>query len=642
MISSVLKRFLWLLIIWGLVCSQGFADTIGVNVSACIQAFAHVIENAKRTVTSPFRFRSEAHRDQREFIEKAFLPLVGQGGIYEVDLTDKSKKEREWVVVSKDEMILKVPESRDIVFHWKEGIKTPRKKIRSGRIILEFPKGYDFGVHPDDGADLLRRMLMGHKLQPFTHDVKAREERRVLEEPEIFLKGAQVQGAHAAEEAILRGDDSFLLVGSTGLGKTEILKRMILSLVKHKSKKLHVLMAHEVDLVKQLHGDMEDLLRNQQKEGRPPPFILKKWGGEEGSESITELIASIERSPVPVLLVTIDKSFINRVDAREFQIKKKKTKELDANGDDVKELPEKKMRTKEQDAQRKFNLTFLSEQLGSLVVDEAHHIGAPQTMDLINDLRKEEDRDWFLGGFTATPQRQDMDFIKELFHGKGFYTNRDTHESYGKIVRSEKSPGVENFTDDEEISHVKSGEGEAYRTTGQILDQLEITIQKGELTPIDKMIYLNPEHIQEGDIPLFLPSRQIEAENTRGHAPVIESYEDEEQSGKGDRRALNPHYYGKVLPPLYQLSQKHKQGFFCVGGVQATEDVRSYLQDLSTKVAGRKLRIASLHSKIETTEAKRVEHLRRAGCPPRAAASDLFRGRPSSRASRPRTSPGSL
>jgi superfamily II DNA or RNA helicase len=423
-------------------------------------------------------------------------------------------------------------------FEWTRGDthQTPWIEHRAGERVLHIPEGFNFYTLPNRGISLTRRFLVGHSLHPFLHSPRAIAERQALGEPPLILKSAQseaIRAANAEVEAFNSGQrqrNKFLFVAPTGTGKTEVLTSILSSRLKNSRQKLHILIADQNFLVDQLRGDVEALRRSEQLE-----FEIRQWGGKFGSSSIDQLVADAEKSDKPIVLVTTIQSLNARVksdpDARMAE------GASPADSTTTKGSPESR-------------LAALRSILGTLAYDEAHHSGADRATSIISELIDHADSKAFLFGTTATPVHIEQD-IQAIFGNRAFWAYLDTASSF------------------------QSSGGHVNRDLPEIIDQLARAIESGELSPFDKIIFVDANKMAHGE--------QIFIQPNEDSAHFI----------------INPKAYEEVIRRLAPLFLKHQKGFIAANSVDEANDLAALL---NTMIPSRKFK--PLHSGLSLAEQK--------------------------------------
>ncbi len=439
---------------------------------------------------------------------------------------------------------------------------SPRFEIdsRSGNRTLFIPKHFDFDKSPDGGRQFFLNALRGHTLHPHTGSERAREERLRLQEPAYLLKPAQVEGAKAAIASLEAGND-FAFIGPTGVGKTHILLSALQSRLQAFSEKrakavkhgiqtpipgLHVVFADEEKLVNQLHD-------NVQKMETENEYLLYRWGGTHNRgdtpQTIAELVEMSHKTGRPIVLVTTVQSLINRV------------------GRDPNESKATIRTSKISPEARAENLRLLQDNVDLFIVDEMHHVGAPQTLGLLDgargvtrthegDIHREKrGHSPKILGLTATPIRKDMGVINDVFHGHAFWAYLDNAKDYLQQP------------------------GSADRSEDEILKQLIAAVESGEAHPFSTY-FINPQKFGVSTDELFV-----------------------EPTGKGQRAHINPAHYDAYFEGIRPIIEKNDHLFFACTSIDEAERMKAFVEKAEMKrPSGRKHKVGVLHSKLKPVE----------------------------------------
>lgn len=447
------------------------------------------------------------NQNQKDFLNHRLLPITGKRAFISA-VVEKNPCRAGTVCVD----LAPIEGSKSLRIEWyvpdpHSGTTGPEIVANKSGRVLRIPNGLQFESLPDQGSDIIHHFLMGHPLHPY---IALPHDRIAVGEAPLVYKPSQREAIAAASAGIERGDRSFLFVAPTGLGKTEVLTSVLEKQLQRKDTgKLHILLVDQVQLGDQL-SESVDTLRAKIN------FDLVRWGGDQKSTSISELVKSARSKDTPTVLVTTIQSLKARVKAE----------------------PE--------------NEALLREVLGTLMFDEVHHAGAEQARDLIQQLIYDKNSRGLFYGTTATPMHSDIPLIESLFGNRAFWANLDTAESYLK-----KSGNVE-------------------RSIEEVVDQLAISLRKGELTPIHELRFVEPQQFARGDEKLFV-----------------------RQSADGEtaRYSINPAYYDELVGELKPSLLKHKKGFITVSTI---DEARAIQELLDSEVPERSF--AAFHSQMPKEE----------------------------------------
>ncbi|MBY0371094.1 DEAD/DEAH box helicase family protein [bacterium] len=450
---------------------------------------------------------------QEQFFSQHFLPAVGKRGFLA-----GPEAARELTPVDGGATLAGFGPGKEIHFRWQAGLRNPHFRMESnGNRTIFIPENFDFNSLPDRGQDFLMRALRGHPLQLFSKSDTAGRERDALKEPWLVEKEVQRFGIEAFNNAMDDGDDSFLFVGPTGVGKTIVLQSIMKRLIDDSAAKaaqakntkqpaplIHVVFTDQSNLTGQLKGDLANI---------DSEYELFQWGDQKEKKgdpkTIDALIAHAQRTGRPIVLATTTRSLVLRTNG--------KSKD-----------------------EHDYNLELLKEHLASLTMDEAHHSGAPMTANLIHELRGIDPEtgtrkpgvkatDAKVVGFTATPSHSDMDIVDLIFHGNAFWGYLDTPESY------------------------RTQRGAIDRSFREILLQLETALARGESHPF-KTHFLRPEWFNNTGTPLFT----------------------QKVRGKG-RYQINPAHYANFFNGIEPYMRNNPHLFFACNTIEEARAFYHYV-----------------------------------------------------------------
>lgn len=406
--------------------------------------------------TGAIELQRPEHEQKREFLEEIFFPvvrqraLVGDGfGYRNIDVGENEVR----ISGFRPHGAAPGPAYDDVVIRWERGLRSPQIEFRPGERILRLPAEMRIGHQKRYPDSLVKRMLLGHTLHPYSASPRARAERRGLGEPEVLLKQVQEEGAEAVRFAIRSNQNAFLYVAPTGVGKTEIFKSMLKTQVERyqgwRPPKLHILTAHMDVLVSQLEGAARETFTGSKK----PVRIITQ--AEFSGHDMAWLMKEVASSDRPVVLVTTSEAI------------------------------QAKLRFTGETAKADYDRTVkeMQKHLSTFAIDEAHHAGADGLSTILSDLMEVNKRKpgrMFLYGTTATPfHEQNRGLVDTLFHNRDYWAYLDSPYLFEKRVKRGEPSGHD---------------------LDSILFQLEEAMNRGELHPFN-VSYLNPDAKYDDNLP---------------------------------------------------------------------------------------------------------------------------------------------
>jgi superfamily II DNA or RNA helicase len=224
------------------------------------------------------------------------------------------------------------------------------------------------------------------------------------------------------------------------------------------------------------------------------------WGDGHKPQPLNELLLSVQNEGKPHLLFSTTQSF----------------KSMVLNSNEV----EKRA---------------LTEATGLIVIDEGHLVGSAQMRELMPKLlTTASDNGPFVVGLTATPIHTEAN-IASIYQHNVFWAYLDT----AKDFLSKKDSQATN------------------RNVSQLITQLELAIAEGDITPIDRVHFLNSLDFATEKDPMFIKERA---------------------DGKG-RLVLNPELYSKVFARLSSLITTKAPGFITTATIEEAKRVHLFLKD---------------------------------------------------------------
>ncbi len=340
----------------------------------------------------------------------------------------------------------------------------------------------DFFQNPSLGHKL-RYWLVGHELHPY------------FSEGKIMMKPVQSLALSAYQQALHDGAKSFLHICPTGVGKTLVLTKALIEQIRHSSKEKNIAIAtvNRVHIVEQLSQAIKTEIAESTKQDNAMDIQVINWNSQTG-DSFAKTLAQASRHNGPTVFVMTTQSL------------KKILKE--PNTEHYKQL---------------------SLRLSSIFIDEAHHLGAQITKDVLLNLQEQSEA--FLYGATATPIHHEVS-LRSLFE--------KTHWSYltksGNLFESHSSEGI--------------------------LRQLSEGIERGDLTPFDNLY--------------FIADTLFKTNGKEGELFTVEY--------KNNRKILNPDFYEKLAQILYPVLRSNEKGFIVTATIREAERLTEFLSNVFPEI----------------------------------------------------------
>ncbi len=506
-------RLFYPLFVWLSLAAPALGDSQpGIDSQRCREAVLQIAG------LNPKEFSyAKLDTEQRAFLENVWLPTLGMRALYKDPQTPRSCK-----LKGKNCVVLgNFGEQMDVEIRWERRGTEPRIEVQpNGMKVLVIPRGYDWAKSSDGGADIVREFLVGHEIQPYNADKQAAQHRTdYFDEPAILEKQVQIEGKKAVIEAIERGDSSFLFIGPTSMGKTEVLLTALEKRIQQSAqqiereklgrtlpgesgaRKVHVLLLPDRGLKFQSLQDVEKL-----KEKMGVPFEIVSWGDGEGHQKVSALAAQAQDSDVPIVVVTTTHSLLLSL-------------ETEITGDHATDKAAK---------DKVYGL--LRSNLATLLLDEAHHAGADNLWPVLKELldRRKGSRAFHFGT-TATPAHANLDLIEAVYASRAFWAYLDTADSY------------------------RTGDAPINRRLPEIVEQLSAAIRKGEASGFS-VVPLDPQAFEDNTgTPLF-------------------------QSNKDSRDLIDPLHHDNVAQLILPYFLSHKRGFVTAGGTDEAVIMAGKLQ----------------------------------------------------------------
>lgn len=167
----------------------------------------------------------------------------------------------------------------------------------------------------------------------------------------------------------------------------------------------------------------------------------------------------------------------------------------------------------------------------NIILDESHNVGASQMRSFFEMMDSDTSvQNPFVLGLTATPIHRDISHQAQ-FHGRSFWTNLD------KVDKLEIQD----------------------RPTSDILEQLSLSIQAGELTPIDQIYFLSPTLLKIPLEELFVHSI--------------------DEDGSPGFRVLNPSAFSRVFGLLNPVYSQNAPSLTFTPTIESSIQIYQYLSN---------------------------------------------------------------
>ena len=407
-------------------------------------------------------------------------------------------------------------------------LNQPEITLDSNSKTLSLPSVRDLGS-PD--RNTFQKFLMGHIWHPYLDSFN--------------LKPSQKTAIQAFTKILEEGSKSFLHVAPTGMGKTVVLAQALLHQVQSSTKQIFIVTAHQIQLVHQLFSAIE---AEKERQGLKKIRVVN-WsqGRPRRWQDLAVMINQSASQRETLILVITSQSL--KAQVQNFQTQNN----------------------------RYGVYTTLTQNLGGVYVDEAHHLGAKKTQQTIIDSLV-KDSGAFLYGATATPGHYEVE-LRDLFQTQ--------HWSY---LNTEENLLEEHFLE-------------------KVLQQLRFGIDRGEITFFDDTYVIGESSFREA---------LMDAEGTEGTArethgiegteeaaraihrteeagevvsKVEETHRTEEAEGTDNKtnqslfisssesryRELNPAAYDRLAEILFPIFEDNSKGFIVTASIHEAERVSEFL-----------------------------------------------------------------
>jgi superfamily II DNA or RNA helicase len=391
-------------------------------------------------------------------------------------------------------------DSRTLRVSFQKGIISPRVQHTPESSSLVIPEGYRFSETKDQGQDVLQRLTVYSNLHPYT----------AVARDQVNLKRVQQQAVDAVDIVAKSHSSSFLFVAPTGVGKTIVMMRVLKKRLHSEGNTLHIVVADQNFITDQLHSNIKRMMGEVD-------FNLDLWGDGKSKE-ITGYLREIEKRNKPTVLVTTIQTLNSRLRSGWGE---------------------------------KINMQSLRQLTSTFAFDEAHHLGAPETVSTLNAL-KENNKKLFLYGTTATPAHLDQSILR-LFDSS-FWAYLDKPDSF-----------------------LENGQLTPERLIGNTVKQFIESVKQGELSPIESL-------------------RVVKTADENGSFFIKKKVE-----GDGVRYIIDPARYAEFLEKTKDSFLIHNKGFITVGTVA---EANSLMEFLNSQNLGKKF--AALHTGLPNGEQKKI------------------------------------
>lgn len=299
----------------------------------------------------------------------------------------------------------------------------------------------------EEQQELLRQLVVGTNFSPYVQSPAKKIQRNALGLSKMILKNDQVQVMDVVKHylSVLKEGTAqqakmarkLLFVAPTGMGKTEIFKRLFSIRLKSKKPKIHIVLSDKIFLSKTLKKEIEQI--------EDDSVQIIEWDGTNLSDprKLEEVVRDFKKSKKHLVIISTVQSLRN---------------------------------VKNQYSENNDTLKAFRDELSTVFFDEAHHIGAEHTSHLMDYfVNQATQKDLFMLGVTATPFHEEKSIL-DIFNHSVYFSYIDDAESV--IDRLDQA------IDDGNPLELEIGARE-------VLEQLKMGIRKGELTPIRSQTILN-------------------------------------------------------------------------------------------------------------------------------------------------------
>ena len=476
----------------------------------------------------------------RKFIEDYLLPFFGERTLLQADLDGnilprlcQSTGENSFIIKFSDGPLAAGHLVKDLLFQWEENLLAPAALVTETHYIIKLPTKMELSSLGNQGRDFLYRSLVGHHLHPFLEDREILRQRKLLKLPQYQLKQVQQDVLDLIDQLHQRADRQFLIVAPTATGKTIMLRGLFAKQVaKYQGQKIvHFLFSHRTDLTQQLYRQMLLL-----PDTAPVEVVLLGAGSNQHLMNLAQVEKKLQQAFIEgkqLLVVANTQQIVNHL----------RTVNKTFGPIDGAIAPN--------------HFASLIPFIGTFAFDEAHHMGAEQTMPIIQDLTARNSH-FLLAGTTATPIHQETSIL-HLFEGHAFWTYIDRPSDY-----------------------LAAGGGKLFRSYKEVMRQLFAAINQGDLTNIKKFV--------------FYPPQDLAGESLFGRR---------HRHKKAGKFVLQSQNYDAVAQKIYTHMEKYQSGLL----ICASIDEANQMTELLNKIAQGKKKFVTFHSKMGLTPQESQEFL---------------------------------
>ena len=374
-------------------------------------------------------------------------------------------------------------------------VSSPEFHVTRKSKLLRMPIKHFSDIPP--AANDLRYWLTGHELHPYMESAGP-----------IMIKPVQSVAFEAYKETVQSGAKSFLHVLPTGVGKTLVFTKALVDYLKRRSKEnsIAIVTVDQIRIVNQLAEAMEKEITES---AESLDIQVVNWNNKKQRTVFSHLISETSSMADATVLVMTSQSLKNILN--------------DPNSERYKQI---------------------SKKLSTIFIDEAHHLGAELTKEVLMGIKEESGA--FLYGTTATPIHHEVN-LRDLFE--------KVHWSY--------------LNDRDSLFQDHPSEA--------ILRQLSIAIERGDLTPFDNLYFIAEDILKRDDKEenIFVSENQ--------------------------RRVLNPDHYQKLAQVIYPILNSNKKGFFVTATVKEAERLTTFLKHTFPEIE-----FSSYHYRKTSEERKNI------------------------------------